>query len=267
MGQDILITTKEAAKILGVHVNTIRTMIEDGRLKGTKTGENGHWRFLKSDIEKFIQNTSEKDADSILNNAIYFLEDIPEELNDKGYGCTLWNTVNKYFGIRTVFGSMAIHADMSKYIEIIEKKSFQWIGEGFCNFMDEHNYLKMTGKKSQESIASKMIFSTNFQMAFGVVKFPSMFDTYSYSTVSLLVVTDNNNKKWVVDGTLQQFYSNMKKGLVILPYAKAKEVYISLEVYNRAEFAELFGDADISEKFIQKAKRIEQEKENKDSTI
>lgn len=200
------------------------------------------------------------DINLILNNAIYFLDNIPKELEDKGYGSIIWNTVNKYFGIRTIFGSQAIHAEMADYIEIIQGKSFIWLGEGSCNFVEEDKKSKGSGKKSTDVNKSKFVFVENFKMAFGVVKFSTILDDCAYSTVTLLVVTDSQKRKWVVDGTLQQFYKGMKKGLVILPYDKAKELYLSLEVYNKEDFAELYGDTNISEKFIEKAKKIEKKK-------
>lgn len=258
MEKNVLITAKEAAEILGVHVNTIRSMAEDGRLKGTKTGEKGHWRFLKSDIDAFIKNKSENGIQSVLDNAIYILDDIPEKLKINGVANTIWETINKHFGIRAVFGSHAINAEMHDYIDIINRKSFKWIGEGFCNFLQEHKSIKDKNKYAINY--SKIVLSENVETAFGVVKFPAMFDMYSYCTVSLLVVNDNEGNKWVVDGTLQQFYKNMRKGLVVLPYDKAKELYLSLETYSREDFVELFSDDNISEKFIEKAKKIEKEK-------
>ena len=55
-----LFNTREVAKILGVHINTVWTYILSGKLKESKFGGNGgpnpnkRWRVKESDLEAFI---------------------------------------------------------------------------------------------------------------------------------------------------------------------------------------------------------------------
>lgn len=55
---DKLLTTREAAKSLKVHINTIWVYILSGKLKATKLGGNSKtkkpWRIKESDLEDFI---------------------------------------------------------------------------------------------------------------------------------------------------------------------------------------------------------------------
>lgn len=219
-------------------------MADDGRLKGVKTkGEQGHWRFKLSDVEKFMhkQDNSEGTTSSerILDSAIYILDTIPNQLlSGNEMNNRIWNHVNKYFGIRSVFGSYAIHSEMDTYREIINRKGFVWLGEGAANFMEDYNL-----NKNKSEFFIEKIINHDLKFAFGVVKYPSLFQVDSYSLVSLLVVKDKNNKEWVVDGTLQQFYPNLEKGLVVFPMEKAKELY-------------LYNDPHISDKFISKATKL-----------
>jgi len=257
MQNKTLLTTKEVSRMLGVHINTVRAMAEDERLQGVKTkGEQGHWRFHLSDVENFMNSNASSGIDSILEEITYILDGIPPLLLGEGIksNANLWEFINKYYGIRNVFGSYAIHADMEKYREIINKKGFVWLGEGSANFIDALNQNPNNSKFHHDKFTN---MDTEF--AFGVVKSPSIFGEFSYSLVPLLVVKDKQDKTWIIDGTLQQFYPNLEKGLAVLPLEKAKDLYIGLQIYNKKEFAELYNDPNISDKFIAMAKELEKE--------
>jgi excisionase family DNA binding protein len=51
-----LITLKEAATILKVHPNTLRSWDKNGILPAVRIGEKKARRYRKEDIEKFINN-------------------------------------------------------------------------------------------------------------------------------------------------------------------------------------------------------------------
>ena len=54
-----LISTKEAAKMLTVSVQTICKMIWDGRLKATKLGNaTSPWRINKASVMKYLKQAS-----------------------------------------------------------------------------------------------------------------------------------------------------------------------------------------------------------------
>jgi len=50
-----LFTINEIAKILRVHARSVNRYIEDGRLKASKLGV---WRIRQSDLNAFLENTS-----------------------------------------------------------------------------------------------------------------------------------------------------------------------------------------------------------------
>lgn len=61
---DRLLTTKEAAEMLGIHLVTLYGYISDGRLKALKLPGSGdskrrHWRIKESDLEAFINSNGE----------------------------------------------------------------------------------------------------------------------------------------------------------------------------------------------------------------
>lgn len=49
-----LITIREAAEMLGVHLETLRRWDNDGKLKSVRVGEFGHRKYRKADIEKIL---------------------------------------------------------------------------------------------------------------------------------------------------------------------------------------------------------------------
>ena len=50
-----LFTIEEVADILRVHTRTVTRYIESGRLKASKLGV---WRIKRSDLDKFLEETS-----------------------------------------------------------------------------------------------------------------------------------------------------------------------------------------------------------------
>ena len=56
--QDEILTTKEVVAYLKVTRPTVFKLIKEGKLKASKVGRD--YRFYKSDIAKFLQETSNK---------------------------------------------------------------------------------------------------------------------------------------------------------------------------------------------------------------
>lgn len=50
------LTTTEAARLLGVHVDTIRRAIKSGALGAFKLGKKGHWRIRREHLEQFLRS-------------------------------------------------------------------------------------------------------------------------------------------------------------------------------------------------------------------
>lgn len=54
-GQDSVVNVREAARILGVHENTVRNMADDGRLP-TVDNPTPFRRFLRADVEALLHH-------------------------------------------------------------------------------------------------------------------------------------------------------------------------------------------------------------------
>jgi len=69
-GSNGLLTARQVAKLLNVHVNTVRRWNDRGILKAYRIGPRGDRRFNKTDIEIFLigngQPDKETEADLVL---------------------------------------------------------------------------------------------------------------------------------------------------------------------------------------------------------
>ncbi|MBM3194813.1 MAG: helix-turn-helix domain-containing protein [Chlamydiae bacterium] len=52
-------TLKEAAKILGVHVDTVRRSIKAGKIKAVQMVKAGNWKIPREEIERFMRGGGE----------------------------------------------------------------------------------------------------------------------------------------------------------------------------------------------------------------
>ena len=53
-----LLTTRELARLLNVHINTVRRWSNQGTLKSHRIGPRGDRRFSRDDIELFLARTA-----------------------------------------------------------------------------------------------------------------------------------------------------------------------------------------------------------------
>jgi excisionase family DNA binding protein len=58
----LLLTTREAAAVLGLHRRTVERMCREGTLRGVRLGEFGNWRVPVAEIERLIESEEERDA-------------------------------------------------------------------------------------------------------------------------------------------------------------------------------------------------------------
>jgi excisionase family DNA binding protein len=49
------IRTPEAAKYLGVHIETVRRWAREGEIPAAKLGNRGGFRFRREDLDKFLE--------------------------------------------------------------------------------------------------------------------------------------------------------------------------------------------------------------------
>jgi excisionase family DNA binding protein len=56
------ITLREAAQIMGIHIETMREFARRGKIKGFKLGEASHWRISRADVYRFMRERSNQPA-------------------------------------------------------------------------------------------------------------------------------------------------------------------------------------------------------------
>jgi excisionase family DNA binding protein len=54
-----MLTTSEVARILNVHINTVRRWSNQGSLKSYRIGSRGDRRFRKDDVDEFFKGNVE----------------------------------------------------------------------------------------------------------------------------------------------------------------------------------------------------------------
>ena len=63
---DPMLTTSDVARILNIHINTVRRWSNQGILKSYRIGSRGDRRFRKEDIDNFfLKDTKHKEKQSI----------------------------------------------------------------------------------------------------------------------------------------------------------------------------------------------------------
>jgi len=69
-GSNGLLTARQVARLLNVHVNTVRRWNDRGILKAYRIGPRGDRRFSKDDIEVFLDGDAESihEAGLVLSN-------------------------------------------------------------------------------------------------------------------------------------------------------------------------------------------------------
>jgi len=55
-----LLTTRELARLLNVHINTVRRWSDHGILKSYRIGKRGDRRFSREDVALFLEQTAHK---------------------------------------------------------------------------------------------------------------------------------------------------------------------------------------------------------------
>jgi excisionase family DNA binding protein len=64
-----MLTTSEVARILNLHINTIRRWSNQGILKAYRIGSRGDRRFKKEDIGEFFSSDSRNGGKKIINKS------------------------------------------------------------------------------------------------------------------------------------------------------------------------------------------------------
>jgi excisionase family DNA binding protein len=68
---DPMLTTSEVARLLNVHINTVRRWSNQGILKAYRIGSRGDRRFRKEDIDSFFSEDGEKGKARVPNRKLF----------------------------------------------------------------------------------------------------------------------------------------------------------------------------------------------------
>ncbi len=68
---DPMLTTSEVARLLSVHINTVRRWSNQGILKAYRIGSRGDRRFRKEDIDSFFLREGEKGKAGALDRNLF----------------------------------------------------------------------------------------------------------------------------------------------------------------------------------------------------
>ena len=63
---DSMLTTSEVARILSVHINTVRRWSNQGILKSYRIGSRGDRRFRKEDIDSFFSKEDKSQGEKVI---------------------------------------------------------------------------------------------------------------------------------------------------------------------------------------------------------
>ncbi len=77
-----ILTPREAAEYLSVHVRTIYRLAKNGEIPGRKVG--GRWRFKKDVLDKWLSWRDERELEGVVK--IKRGEERAEDQNEKGRG-------------------------------------------------------------------------------------------------------------------------------------------------------------------------------------
>lgn len=248
-----LLSTNEVARLLNIHPNTVRNMLQDGRLQAIKTrGRTGQYRFRESDIHAYLEaegvpDLFEKKEKELplqsVQGAMSSLRKQPDQLLQE---CLeyLGDCGNPF----RVMGSYLEAATPETYSRQVTGKAAIWVEETLrqaeLGFDQSPLSIYYPGKKE------------DFLKDIGVGVAAKRGSKGEWLLTSLLVYPQDK-PAYLLDGTLQQFYPEMKKGVALLRWEERDNYYTGLEVISPSEFkaAVLDRNATYFQAFLLKVRR------------
>lgn len=225
-------STSEAARFLRVHPNTIRNMLQDGRLHAIKTrGKTGQYRFRETDLRAYLEAGGSPtlwetaapaapvhDPEAVLTEAKKKADRLGEEALTFVISCG-----NPF----RVFGSYLEEVPLETYSKQLAGKAAFWVQETLrqVQLRYDASYFAILHSGTKEN------FLNDLQI--GVAAMPG--NAGEWVLTSVLVYTAQK-KKMILDGTLQQFYPEMEKGVLLLPFEERERMYTGMELLSIPEF-------------------------------
>lgn len=227
-----LLSTNTVARLLNIHPNTVRNMIQDGRLQAIKTrGRTGQYRFRETDVQTYLEaegapnlfETKEKEPDiQSMHGAMKHLRKQPDQILQDSLEY-LGECGNPF----RVMGSYLEAATSELYSKHLTGKAAIWVEETLrqAAIRYEQSPLSVVYPGSKE----------DFLQDIGIGVAAKRGSKGEWLLTSLLVYP-REKPAYLLDGTLQQFHPDIKKGVVLLRWAERDDYYTGLEIINISEF-------------------------------
>lgn len=226
MERERLYTTRQAAEFLGVHPNTIRNMIKDGRLLAIKTrGKSGDFRFRQSDLEEYIDQEGytawSAEQDPLLHVLPISAKDVSEIefLTQCGSPFLL-------------FGTYLENLSGGEYSQALRGKAAIWVQETFRQVR-----LRFPSSTLSLHYSSAEAFLKTVRVG---VAGKEKADGSLVLTSTLLYPDDETG--YILDGTIQQFHPELKKGVVRIRRKAADTFYKGMVFISEEEFSNAVND-------------------------
>ncbi|MBG9732233.1 hypothetical protein ABD87_22680 [Lysinibacillus sphaericus] len=224
-----LLRTGEVARILKVHPNTVRSLVEKQELFPVRHNANkgGHYRFHEEDVMRLlaIQNneqfakTNHVEYESklkLVNEAEMFNSEHDvrkfakryiDNAEERAIFDTLVNAMNPY----TIFGSYTEQLDEKAYSRLLQGKDEIWVVESLRASTPKGKFNSRDGRSVVELLDSMV------DIGYGKVN--------GYMKTFLIVTFLQSKKVFGFDGTMQQMYPLMQKGILVLREEEMNVLY------------------------------------------
>lgn len=213
-----LYTTSEVADLLGVHRNTVRTMVKDGRLQAIKTKEGtGHLRFSKAAIDAYTEEHDLTRVSPKLIQQTHFLyaendhdRDQMDAWLDDDEDIFYFDNLLSGLDPLHIFGSYLKMVSNDEYSTAMRGNTHKWIFGGLVDL-----FTNADNKSEMRRILSRMSVGLG-SVDLGGYKKP----------MTATLIYHGKYKDLVLDGTLQQFIPELDKGIVVMERDVAESFYI-----------------------------------------
>ena len=239
MDKERLYTTKEAAEYLGVHPNTVRNMINDGRLTALKTrGRTGDFRFRQIDLDDYVENdgysswhiessalsSSQKNEDLLQNTELEFLSQCGSPF--------------------LIFGTYLENLPRKEYSQALRGKAAIWVQETFRQVRLRFHSSSLSNEYSSanEFLHTVRVGVAGKERADGSLVLTST------------LIYPNDETGHILDGTLQQFHPELNKGIIQFRRNTANTFYLGMISLTEDEFLNAINDRNslVFQNFLQK---------------
>lgn len=227
-----LLRTGEVARILKIHPNTVRSLVGKGELSPVRHNlkKGGHYRFYEEDVMRLLAiQTNGKYAKAnqheyemkmeIVNNAELFNSEQDVRKFAKAYinnsderaiFDALVNAMNPY----VIFGSYMERVDEKAYSRLLQGKDEVWVTE-FLRASTPYGRFRTKDGRSMLDLLDSMV-----EIGYGYIN--------GYMKTFIIVNFLQSQKTFGLDGTMQQMYPLMRKGILVLQEDEMNDLYTPL---------------------------------------